>query len=94
MRISKQKREKIIEQILAFLYSISPKIAFTVKIAQEIARDEEFVKGLLLEIKKKKLIVEIKQNPKGVIYKRRSRWGLSEAAYQTYKSHQPEGYTF
>jgi len=37
MKISKEKKEKISEQILAFLYSINPKPSFTSHIAQELA---------------------------------------------------------
>ena len=89
MKISEKKKEKISEQILAFLYSISPKLLFTSEIAQEIARDEEFVKMLLLGLNKKNLVVEIKKNPKGIPYIRRSRWKISDAAYRAYKIHQP-----
>ncbi len=88
MKISNQKKEKISEQILAHLYSINPKPTFTAHIAQEIARDEEFVKKLLLKLKSKKLIVEIKKNPRGKEYARRTRWKLSEKAYKIYKKHQ------
>jgi predicted transcriptional regulator with HTH domain len=66
MKISEQKKEKIYEQILAFLFSVSPKPLFTSNIAKEIARDEEFVKFLLLNLKKKELIIEIKKNPTGL----------------------------
>lgn len=89
MKISHKKVEKISEQILSLLYSITPKSSFTSHIAREIARDEEFVKKLLLNLKNKKLVIEIKKNPKGVSYLRRSRWKLSDAAYQVYKNHQP-----
>lgn len=88
MRISEKKREKISEQILAYLYYVNPKPIFTVHIAQEIARDEEFIKKLLLELKKKKLVIEIKKNPKGVEYIRRARWKLSEKAYKAYRQRQ------
>lgn len=88
MKISEKKREKISEQILAFLYSVSPKLLFTSYIAQEIARDEEFTKKLLLELKKKNLVVEITKNPNGISYLRRARWKISDAAYQAYNSHQ------
>lgn len=88
MKISKKKKEKICEQILALLYSITPKSIFTSHIAQEIARDEEFVKKLLLELNSKKLIVEIKRNPKGILYLRRSRWKMSDAAYNAYTKYQ------
>ena len=88
MKISNKKKEKISEQILALLYSTSPKTLFTSQIAEEIARDEEFVKKLLNKLKEKKLVVEIKKNAQGIIYKRRSRWRLSDAAYLSYKNHQ------
>ena len=88
MKISQEKKEKISEQILAFLYSSSPKPIFTSYIAREIARDEEFVKKLLLDLKNKKLVIEVKKNPKGIIYIKRSRWKLSDMAYKAYKKHQ------
>ena len=88
MKISSQKKEKILEQILAHLYSINPKPAFTSHIARELARDEEFIKKLLKELKNKKLVIEIRKNPKGVDYVRRSRWKLSDGAYEIYKQNQ------
>jgi DNA-binding IscR family transcriptional regulator len=88
MKISEKKREKIFEQILAYLYSTNPKPSFTLHVAQEIARDEEFVKKLLLDLKKKGLVVEIKKNPQGIAYLKRSRWKLSNDAYKLYNSKQ------
>jgi predicted transcriptional regulator len=88
MYISKEKKEKISEQILAYLYLINPKPVFTFNIAKEIARDEEFVKKLLLDLKKNNLILEIKKNPKGKGYIKRSRWKLTEGVYQLYKHKQ------
>ena len=88
MKISKQKKEKISEQILAYLYSISPKPSFTAHIARELARDEEFIKKLLLDLKKKKLVSEIRKNPKGIDYLRRMRWKLTDQAYKIYKRNQ------
>ena len=88
MRISIQKKEKISEQVLAYLYSINPKPTFTSIISKEIARDEEFIKNMLIELKNKKLVIEIKKNPKGISYIKRSRWKLSDEAYKSYKQHQ------
>lgn len=85
MKISQEKRKKISEHILTFLYSNIPKPFFTSVIAKEIARDEEFVKKILLELKNKNLVAEVKKNPQGKPYKRRSRWKLSDAAYSAYK---------
>lgn len=88
MKISEEKINKISEQALAFLYSINPKPAFTAEIAREIARDEEFIKKLLLDLKKKNLVIQIRKNPKGKPYLKRSRWKLSDAVYQAYKKQQ------
>lgn len=88
MKISSEKRDKISEQILAFLYSISPKPVFTYTIAKEIARDEEFVKKLLIDLKAKGLVLEIKKSPKGDTYLKRSRWKLTDAVFESYNKHQ------
>ena len=88
MKISHLKREKISEQILAFLYSKSPQSLYTSYIARELARDEEFIKNLLLSLNKKELIIKINKNSKGKSYKRRIRWRLSDKAYNAYKNNQ------
>lgn len=85
MKISQQKKDKIYEQILSYLYFQSPRALFTAHIALEIARDEEYIKKLLIDLKKKNLIIEIKKNPKGIIYLKRSRWKLSDETYTLYK---------
>ena len=46
-RISQQKKDKISEQILHYLFTISPEAKFVSDIGKEVARDEEFVKSLL-----------------------------------------------
>lgn len=88
MYISKEKKERISEQILSCLYLVSPRPLFTSHIAKEIARDEEFIKTLLMDLKKKELVVEISKNPKGKDYLKRSRWKLSEKTYIFYKQKQ------
>jgi len=87
-QISKQKREKIQEQIIFYLYSIFPKQVFTADIAKELARDEEFIKILLFELEKKQLVIKINKNPKGIIYSRRLRWRISNKAHEIYSEHQ------
>lgn len=87
MRLSKEKRDKICEQVLSFLYHIYPQARFTAELAREIIRDEEFIKVLMFELKNKNLVVSIKQNPKGKFYSRRLRWRLTPQAYQAYKQH-------
>jgi hypothetical protein len=88
MKVSEEKRAKISEQIMAFLYASNPKSFFISEIAKEMARDEEFVKDILLNLKKENLVVEIKKNPKGVSYLKRSRWKMSDIAYNIYRKHQ------
>ena len=88
MELSDEKKNKISEQILALLYSIFPKSLFTAHIAREIARDEEFIKKLLLDLKKKNLVIELNKNPKGKQYLKRARWRLSDISYKIYKTKQ------
>lgn len=85
MRLSQEKRDKIAEQILSHLYHNYPKAFFTAELSREIARDEEFMKSLLFELKAKDLIASIKKNPDGLLYSRRIRWRLSNKAYEAYK---------
>jgi hypothetical protein len=84
MRLSKDKKEKVAEQVLALLYNSFPKQLFTAEIAREIARDEEFIKTLMLELKDKNLVLAIKKNEAGKDFIRRSRWQLTSPAYQAY----------
>ncbi len=85
MRLSKEKRERIAENILFMLYQEFPQAFFTAQIARELVRDEEFIKSLLVELEKKGLVISIRKSPKGVPYSRRIRWRLSRKAYQAYK---------
>lgn len=87
-QISQQKKDRISEQILHYLFTISPSSAFTNAISREIARDEEFIKSMMLELEKKKLVISIDKNSSGVRYSRRLRWRLSNEAYDAYKKHQ------
>ncbi|HEY9705141.1 MAG TPA: hypothetical protein V6C58_22075 [Allocoleopsis sp.] len=87
-RISPTKKDKISEQIIHYLFSIAPASIYTAEISKEIARDEEFVKSLMLELTKKKLVVQVNKNNKGKIYVKRQRWRLSNEAYEIYKQRQ------
>ena len=86
--LSQQKKDKIAEQILHYLFTISPGSSFTSTIAKETARDEEFTKSMLQELQKKSLIVEVSKNAEGIDYLKRKRWRLSNQAYEAYKKHQ------
>lgn len=85
MRLSKEKRDKIAEQILSLLFHSFPKQLFTAEVAKEIARDEEFIKTILYDLKDKNLLVAIKKNEKGLNFIRRVRWQLSSEAYKVYQ---------
>ncbi len=87
-QISDEKIEKISEQILYHLYSIFPKQVFTSDIAKELARDEEFIKRLLIILEKKDLVMKIDKNPQGFQYSRRQRWRISNKAHEIYKKSQ------
>ena len=85
MRLSKEKRDKIAEQILGLLFQSFPKQLFTSEIAKEIARDEEFVKAIMLDLKTKGLVIQIGKNEKGLLFIRRLRWQLTSEAYKIYQ---------
>ncbi len=88
MRLSQEKKDKITEQILSLLYHVFPKQPFTAEIAREIARDEEFIKRILFELKEKGLVTNIKKNAKGEIFTRRLKWRLTQKVYEVYHSKQ------
>lgn len=84
-RISKTKQEKIAEHIISFLFSTTPEAQYTSEVAAEVARDEEFVKVLLLDLEQKKLVNRITRSPDGSEYVRRARWRLSNKAFSAYQ---------
>ena len=88
MIISNQKKDKIAEHILHFLYKSFPTNPFTAEIARDIARDEEFIKTLLFELKEKNIVVAIRKNNKGEIFSRKIKWKLSTKVYNLYHSKQ------
>ncbi len=85
-RISKSKEDKIKESVLAVLFQQTPKALFTYHIAQELARDEEFIKRIMQELEAKELVYSVKKNALGKDYSKRIRWRLSEKAFQAYKN--------
>jgi DNA-binding IscR family transcriptional regulator len=84
MKLSQEKINKISEQILSHLYHSFPDQLFTAQISRELARDEEFIKKLLIDLKNKGLVISIRKNKKGISYVRRIKWQLSPKAYQIY----------
>ena len=86
--ISKQKKEKISEQILFHLFQQFPKQVFTSEIAKELARDEEFIKVMMFDLLKKELVVKVDKNSQGNTYSRRLRWRLSNKVHEIYSKNQ------
>ena len=86
--ISKAKKDKIAEQILHYLFSISPEPKFTSQISAEVARDEEFIKDILIDLEKKNLITLVNKNKSGISYSRRQRWRLSSQVFDAYSKMQ------
>ena len=76
-KISEKKIEKINTDILSLLYENNLKPLYTVQIADEVARDDEFVLKLLKNMEKKGLV---KQANKGS----RRRWIMTDKAYNAY----------
>jgi len=70
------------------LFTIFPKQVFTYDIAKELARDEEFIKKLLIELENKRILVSINKNTKGIKFERRIRWRISNETYNIYSKHQ------
>jgi len=86
MRLSQQKKDRITEQVLSYLYHLFPEQPFTAQIAKELARDEEFIKRLLFELKDKNFVVSIRKNKKGESFSKRARWRLTNKVYDIYSS--------
>ncbi len=84
-QISKEKEKRIKEEILHLLFHNSPKMLFTVQVAKELARDEEYIKRLLLDLEGQDLALSVKKNNQGIEYSRRVRWRLSNKAYTVYQ---------
>ena len=73
-KISEKKKDKIKGEILRVLYESFPNSLFTNKIADEIARNNEFVLKLLNEMENLKWV---KKNKKIA----RTKWGLTLEVY-------------
>ncbi len=84
VRISEIKKNKIKSNILSLLYEKFPKSLFTAEISRIEARDEEFIKRILFELKEKGLVLSIRKNAKGMTFTRRIRWTLTKKVYDVY----------
>ncbi len=89
-QISNKKKQKIQEQIIFYLFNSFPNPKFITDIAKELARDEEFIKTLVFDLLKKELLIRINKNPKGIKYKKRLRWRLSNKVQEAYAKQQKQ----
>ena len=85
MRISKDKIDRIKEEILSTIFRNSPTALFSSEVANNIIRDEEFTKKLLLELEEKNLIARVSKNNDGIDYTKRMKWRLTTPVYQAYE---------
>lgn len=81
-KISKERQERIKEELLRELFDIFPHFDCTETISEKVNRDNEFILKLLKELKKKGLIGEI-QESKGKNIKRK--WQMRSKVYGMYK---------
>lgn len=84
-KISKKNIKKIEEEILRVIFDAGLEGMFTVRIADEIIRDDEFVLRILKSLEKRKLINQIKNSNKGREYGRKRKWIMTSSAYEAYK---------
>ncbi len=85
MKLSKDKKDRISEQIILYLFYSFPTTPFTAQIAKEVIRDEEFIKKILNDLKEKNIVASIRKNKKGIPYVRKIMWKLTNQAYDAYK---------
>lgn len=78
-RISKNRFHKIAEQVLGVLYDAFPVPLSTRKVAEEIARDNEFTLKVLLFLDQQKLVSKVDQGKLGPL-ERTVRWKISASA--------------
>ena len=76
--VSKDKEKRIKEDVLRVLYENSPKKLYTYFIAEELARDDEFMLRLLNELHQEGLINKFQKGRKNL-------WGLPDSVFNKYK---------
>ncbi len=82
-KISERNIDKIKNEILYLLYESKLKGIYTKKIADEVARDDEFVLRLLKDLEREKIVKTVNLNK--IKFVRRKKWLMTEEAYKKYK---------
>jgi hypothetical protein len=81
-RISKEKQDRIKEDILREMFENYPEFEYTESVAEKIIRDNEFTLKLLKEMKRKNLINEIRESSGRKI---KRKWQMKKEVYYAYK---------
>lgn len=84
VRLSSRTINLLKDDIISIIYENQLKPLLSIEIANELRRDKEFTKGLLLELKKQGILEEIKKNNKGKDYIKRSRWAIKKEVISKY----------
>ncbi|MBI5228737.1 hypothetical protein HY991_01405 [Candidatus Micrarchaeota archaeon] len=75
-KISEKTFNKIAESVLGLLYDKFPLSMSTVEIADELARDNEFIARVLKFLESKKYVERLEKSNSGVSYTKWMRWKL------------------
>lgn len=86
-RISSKTFKKICENVLQVLYDNYPIAFTTTRIAEETARDNEFILKVLTYLQEKGFVVRVESGKEGE-YQRWMRWKLSKKAKEHYTKKQ------
>ncbi|MCD4666297.1 hypothetical protein K8R47_00620 [archaeon] len=78
-KLSKEKEDRIKEEVLRIIYENSPNKIYTNFIADELARDDEFVLRLLQDLHKNGFVNKLQKG-------RRKMWGLPDHVFNQYKN--------
>ncbi len=80
--ISREKKDKLKEEILRIIYENYPGFLYTYQVAESLIRDDEFVLSLLKELKNNELLTCIEETTGNNI---KRKWGLKKEVYEKYK---------
>ena len=87
-RISEKTFKKIGENVLQVLYDAYPIAFTTTRVAEETARDNEFILKVLTYLEKKGFVTKVVSGKEGQ-YERWMRWKLSKKAKELYSRKSP-----
>ena len=85
VKLSEKTMKALKEDILSILYERPLIPLFTYKVAQELRRDNEFTKKLLMMLQKEGLVEEIDQGNRGKFLARR-KWKIPQKVLEAMKT--------